>query len=447
MDANRFDALTRSLTARLTRRTGLGLLGAFGLGARVDLEGIDAKKKKKKKKKKKPPCTVSSSGTATTTSLTATFKDLSLTSSDTIQHAGGGLTSTTVIRQKRALVLQMTASVQPGGLGTIEVLYGKVYKGIALADLTTDGQTVSGTVDGRAIVPFAASAQAADFQFQDGQPAPQISLSPKLNQQLTQLYAKAEAQAGACSGVSAQLHESRLCITCVAGCAAAATLALLGAKKGCAAASLICVFGAPACFAGCMVVALVATGLAAEVCVDACARNPCCAVPCHKTNGDPFCCEGGETCLRPGVCCRAGQTPCGGRNCCPSPDRCVAGGECCLHPNFPCGQNCCGPFSGICCNGVCCNGACINGSCCAPPSRHCGNDNVCCPSDRDCCNGSCCPPGQICFNNQCITPDPCPGANLCAGQCCPQGRVCCNGVCCVQGKVCCAGVCVDICVR
>jgi hypothetical protein len=450
MDASRFDSLTRSLTARLTRRGGLGLLGALGLGARIDLAGIDAKKKKKKKKKKKPPCTVSSNGTATTTSLTATVKDLSLTTTDTSQHAGGGLTSTTVIRQKRALVLQMNASVQPGGLGTVEILYGKAYKGIARANLTSDGQTVSGTIDGRAIVPFAASAQPTSIQFQDGQPAPTMSLSPKLYRLLTQLYTKAEAQAGACSGVSAELHTSRLCLTCVGGCGGGATLCLFGAKKACAAASVLCVFGAPACFAGCMAVGLVTCGLSAEVCVDICARNPCCAVPCHHTNGDPFCCEGGQTCLRPGVCCGAGQTPCGGRNCCPSPDRCVAGGECCLHPNFPCGQNCCGPFSGICCNGVCCNGVCLpNGSCCASPSRRCGNGPECCTSDRACCGDACCAAGLICVNNQCIVPDPCPGANLCAGQCCPQGRACCSGVCCAAEKVCCGtpSRCVDICVR
>src|SRR5215212_1645947 len=390
MDASRFDDLTRSLSARVTRRSGLGLLGALGLGARVDLAGIDAKKKKKKRKKKKtPPCTMSNSGTATTANLKVALKDLSLTSSDTIQHAGGGLTSTTVIRQGRALVLQMTASFQGDGLGTIEIVYGKAYKGIARANFTSDGETVSGTVDGRAIVPFAASTQPTSIQFQDGQPAPNMSLSPTLNRQLTQLYAKAAAQAEVCSGVSAQLHDSRLCLTCVAGCAAAAVLALKGSVAGCTAASALCLFGAPACFAGCMAVALVATGLGAEVCVDICARNPCCAVPCHHTNGDPFCCEEGETCLRPGVCCRAGLTPCGGQDCCPSPDRCVRG-TCCLHPNFVCGSTCVGPFTTCCGGTTVCNGTCIGSSCCASPSRPCGTGTECCTSDRACCGDKCC---------------------------------------------------------
>jgi hypothetical protein len=446
MDASRFDALTRSLTARLTRRGCLGLLGALGLGAHVDVEGIDAKKKKKKKKKKKPPCTVSNSGTATTTSLTVTHKDLSLTTTDTIPRGAGALTSTTIIRQKRTLVLQITASSQGNGLAAIEILYGKVYKGIARADLTTDGQTVSGSVDGRAIVPFSASAQPQDFQFQDGLPATSATLSPKLNQQLAQLYAKAAAQAEGCTGVSAQRHESLECFSCLGGCAAGMTLCALKIKGPCAAASAVCVFAAPACFAACFVVAFAACGLVSVGCVDICSRGPCCAVPCHHTNGDDFCCEEGQTCLRPGACCGAGQTPCGGQECCPSADRCVRG-ACCLHPNFVCGSTCVGPFTTCCGGTTVCNGTCIGSSCCASPSRPCGTGNECCTSDRVCCGNACCASGRICVNNQCIVPDPCPGSNLCGGQCCPQGRICCFGVCCVQDKVCCGGQgCVDICI-
>jgi hypothetical protein len=434
MDASRFDALTKSLTARLTRRTGLGLLGAFGLSARVDLAGIDAKKRgKKKNKKKKPKCTVSNSGTATTTSFTVTNKDLSLTSTDTIQHAGGALTSTTVIRQKRAQVLQMTASFQGDGLGTIELLYGKGYKGIARAVLTSDGTTVSGTVDGRAIVPFAASTQPTSLQFQDGQPAPTLSLSPKLNRQLTQLNAKAAAQAQTCSGVSAQLHESRLCLSCVAGCAVTATLALKAAAAGCAAASALCVFAAPACFAGCMAVALVTVGLAAEVCVDLCARNPCCAVPCHHTNGDPFCCEEGETCLRPGACCRAGLTPCGGETCCPSPDRCLRG-ACCLHPDFVCGSTCVGPFT-TCCGGttVCTNGVCIGNSCCTG-GYNCGG--FCCQNANRCCNNVCCQPGQVCDSVTGACSANCAFRCGPSNECCQTGDVCCGGIHCQPRAVC-----------
>lgn len=435
MDADRFDRLTRSLTSRLTRRRGLGLLGAVGLGSLVAPAHVDAKKKKKKKKKPQPACKVSKSATATTTTLNVSHKDLSLTTTERLpQNAGEALTSATIVRHKRALLLETRLSIGDGGRIEVVLVYGSAFTGIKRAELSTNGTTVTGTVDGRAIVPFSASAEPAPFQFQDGQPAPNMSLSDDLTQQLAQLYARAEAQAEQCaestaerrSGVGVERHDSLRCLGCHATCAGAFLYCGSKIKGACAAAAAACLIGAPACFAACAVLGGAACVAAALTCSHLCAESGlCCAVPCGSTESTVTCCEEGETCLRPGACCRAGQTPCHGQNCCPSADRCLPGGACCLHPNFPCGQNCCGPFSGICCNGVCCNGECVNNTCCLPPSQRCGN--TCCATT--CCNNVCCPAGQACHptTRQC--------AVLCAaneeycpalGRCCGVGRTCCQ---------------------
>lgn len=51
MDSDQFDALVTRLSSTLTRRTGLGLIGALGATSAGFVSGTDAKKRKKKKKK------------------------------------------------------------------------------------------------------------------------------------------------------------------------------------------------------------------------------------------------------------------------------------------------------------------------------------------------------------------------------------------------------------
>src|SRR4029078_4627390 len=95
-------------------------------------------------------------------------------------------TSTTTIREAQTLVLQTT--IPPGkGLPTrIHTSYGPAFTGVKEVGFTSNGTTVSGSIDGRAIVPFPASAVPEMLQFQDGQPAPASSVSPTILQQLGQ---------------------------------------------------------------------------------------------------------------------------------------------------------------------------------------------------------------------------------------------------------------------
>ena len=56
MDSPQFDAMVTRLSAQLTRRRSLGLLGACGAAGAGFVTDAEARKKKKKKKKKKTTC-------------------------------------------------------------------------------------------------------------------------------------------------------------------------------------------------------------------------------------------------------------------------------------------------------------------------------------------------------------------------------------------------------
>ena len=451
MDGSQFDRLTRRLAGALSRRWALGAGLSGALGALFNLGDAEAKQKKKKGKGKKKKgknknkkgqpgaaaCTVNGSGTETSTDLTVTAKDLTLNSSERLEHETGALVSTTTISQKQTVLAQTTTRFERNGITRTEILYGGAYQGISRIEFISDGSTTSGTIDGRAIIPFPTGASLEGLQFQDGQPAPRMSGNEQLDQQVSQLYALAAAQAGSCavpksnggSGGIARRHTSVECLSCLGSCAAEATVCAIEAKGPCAAVAALCLWGAPACFAGCYAAAFALCGLAALACTDICARGPCCAVACHQSNGDTFCCEEGQTCLRPGACCPAGLTPCGGQNCCTSGETCLPDGSCCPSGRA-CGQTCCGPLT-PCCGGRCCGGICNGNTCCDAGTLPCGSgccdgtccNGSCCPSGRQCCNGTCCQSGFACLNNQCV-------------QVCNAGEVPCGTTCCTGGRSC-----------
>lgn len=439
MDAKRFDHLTQVLAARLTRRHGLGLLGALGLATAAPSRETGAKKPRKKKKKKAPArCTVSQNAASVTT-IVASYKGLSLS---VVERAPANPTeahtSVTTVREKRALVLEITQTFGSGISTRIQTRYGSAFQGFAESDLTTDGVTVSGTIDGRAIVPFAVNAAPDTVEFQDGQPAPEATIRNGLVPQLTKLFAQGEKAATACgrsraarSGdVAAEDAFSPKCLLCKGGCSSTVASCLQGASGLCTAALGVPFLGLALYAACCAAKFPICTKVGLE-CLDGCRESrTCCPVECGN-QPDWTCCEEGQICLVAGDigtfrCCRAGLTPCHGQNCCPSPQRCMPNGACCIHPDFPCGQNCCGPFTDNCCNGVCCFGECLNGQCCARPSQRCGNS--CCANA--CCNNVCCAAGEACH----------PTTGQCAVLCppnqdfCPTGG---NGTCCSEIQDCC----------
>lgn len=457
MDGQRFDELTLRFSAFLSRRRLGAALAVLGLGARLGRPDVaDAKKKKRKKSGKKKrkksgtppgpppgaPCQVSQGGDATVTTLAVATATLSLTTVERLPlDPTLAQTSTTTIRQAQTLVLQTTITSGKGQPTRIHTSYGPAFIGVKEVDFTSNGTTVSGSIDGRAIVPFPASAVPEMLQFQDGQPAPASSVSPTILQQLGQIYALAETTVARCvpAAASAQgadvgaensASTSFKCLSCKGVCLAGSGACGYELAEGCTALAALCLFGAGACLAACLAVGAVGCTAAGLTCLDLCRdASFCCPVACGS-EPDATCCDAGQTCLRPGNvatyrCCLAGETPCGGKNCCASPDRCMADGFCCNHPNIPCGQTCCGPLS-RCCNGVCCRGVCAgDGSCCESPGVPCGRG--CCSTD--CCNNSaCCPPGQNCNQaGQCAVL--CPSTHTyCrpSGECCAPGSECCN---------------------
>jgi hypothetical protein len=55
VESDRFDALTERLAGSLSRRRGVSLIGALGIGGMAVLQEADARKKKKRKKKRNKP--------------------------------------------------------------------------------------------------------------------------------------------------------------------------------------------------------------------------------------------------------------------------------------------------------------------------------------------------------------------------------------------------------
>lgn len=395
----------------------------------------------------------------------------------------GCTTDRTSISFAGASVMEIDSRRDEAGLTppitVVSIRFGKAITGMKEVLLTTDGKVLHGEFDGRAILPFAIGADPATMKFQDGKPAPKVSIQPGTQLALQTIFAKAEQDALHCrsseqtrpvsglpvapdadppdTGRSDDTYGTTSCRNCLGACVALGIAAGIGAAVCCAAT-----FGL-AC-AACVAAAAAATAF----CIHQCQTSTdCCPVPC----GEVACCFGGDSCLDPnrGVCCGPGLVPCHSRECCGESDDCLPNGTCCPQGQAVCNQGtvCCQPgqacsTEGICCtqfqpnvlpvscNGVCCaadevckdgvaccpaldpicntslgpmccrGGACdSNGNCCGPPSHVCGG--VCCPPFNKCCGNTCCD-----INAQCIDGACCPQSQACGNICCPAGQPCQN---------------------
>jgi hypothetical protein len=461
MDAKRFDQFARGLGQRLSRRRFPVLGAAVALiwpvladdGLTDIAEGKKGKKGKKCKGKNKKKCkgkdkpkgaqcrTSQSSGVVTTT-ISFSQKPFSLSNVDkTPLDPRVPRTSTTTIRQNSTLLLETQSTVHPDGPIEVRVTYGKVYQGIAEALLTVNGGMISGTVDGRALVPFPATETPDTLQFQDGQPAPETTVNQKLHEAMTKFLGQAKVDGGKCVATTdrkgrdarPRSHDDVGCLFCKGKCAAAdfaCGKAILGTCAGFA--TSIPIFGGV--ISGVCIAIETANCIDRHTdCMDDCrSSKDCCPVQCG-TLGDLSCCHANEQCLTFGTgmgqCCAPGETACHEQNCCKPGETCMPGGTCC--PRVPCGSQCCGAFDS-CCGGQCCTGICNGSVCCTGNESPCGSDccngtccnNTCCPSGRICCNGACCASGQSCVNGTCATvcrPDQ---------EYCAEIGVCCDARCC-----------------
>jgi len=342
--------------------------------------------------------------------------------------------------------------------------YGSLVPGFTSTMLVVENETLSGTVNGRAIVPMpVAQADPSMVRFEDGEPPPDSGIDPDIDAALPELFELASSAAqkcvemsGAAEGGSAVVDKrgdrghvslpafSSGCIKCKGGCAAGQVACALGGFS-CATlgwpANIICIaIEETSCLAAYL------------TCISACKATgaPCCPVGCGGG-----CCEDQETCINPAerLCCGPGQSTCLGTECCDSVEVCIDSGPIagtCCDPMNHCGDACCKPTDAclpevsLCCSAEqtpcvdkCCDTAgCIDtgpnpGTCCEPENI-CGTSccdeldscvaslSLCCGFNSPACGNKCCGTGESCLpGNNC-----CPNNRVCAGICCQEGSGC-----------------------
>lgn len=457
MDANRFDRLTRLFVRDSSRRSVIWFSTSGLVASLLGVTDAEAKKRKKRKKKKckRPPCgpcTVSADGASLV--VVSKLKKKPLRLQQHTNFASGA--RQTDITFKGKSVLQITYEIAPPGMNAT-VTYGAAFSGINQARFSSDGVTITGDIDGRAIAPLPANAGPGQIVFADGGPPLAVQGDAKLVQAIQGLFSKAAAQAGACQlPIERSAKSAKSTFDCAKSHAVCLKEAAECEKSVIEAATSACnivpLFGPIVC-------GVVGTGYCAERCAT-CIRKAkygptCCPVRCGGDvedlfGPDPLCCNGGETCVDPnsnraGGCCAAGMTGCGGE-CCPA-GSCTNGFCCRTGVGSICGNQCCGPFD-TCCGGRCCTGVCNGNICCVGNELPCGSgccngtccNGSCCPSGQVCCNGVCCPSGYACQSNQCVQVCS-PGQIPCAGACCSGGQQCYR---CPNGaQVCRSGPCIN----
>ncbi len=464
MDATRFDHLTRTCGALITRRRGLGMLAALGFG--IPADQAEARKRKKQKKRKKgaaAKCMVRPDGPAATSTITVRHKKLTLTATDQLpSNPGDPQRSTTTVRRGDTLLLKIEASIGAFDAG-LDITYGAGFSGIEQANLVIEqgpsGPFIYGTIDGREFESFVGDPPQT-LEFADGLPAPEMTVNKAVASQLKEIFAKARAQRIRCAATDGPARRAdvgkedaaeRECAICKGACLLASSQCGWAAASGCS-PSLAIPFAGPGIYGFCLASALAACIAASVSCLGTCRESRACCPEQCGTLPDWSCCFGGEKCLTWGTgfgeCCAVGYTPCHEKNCCAPLETCRDDGVCCPAGTRPCaGKTCCNATDVCMPNGTCCpadreicGGVCCSTACCR---------NVCCPAGQSCSptTGECavvCNPNldQRPCPNQPGYPACCTGNTTCcqSGDCCLGGWKCCPGSeegCCAPGQECC----------
>jgi len=399
----------------------------------------------------------------------------------------------------RGQLFLRTTTQTSNGSHVTDVVYGAAFHGVHHAVITTaDGETFSGSIDGRTFLPFRKGDAYTSMRFTDGQPFPEISVDPAAQHAIETLRSSSASCAGQpptpVSGSAGELvmgyqnpgHTSdaagtSLCFACQDACIDGFGICAFGVATGCTAAGPF--------YGICVAIGLGVCGLIAIACEVTCNFTACCPVACGSG-----CCLNGESCLDPSahLCCDQGTTGCHAgngtneENCCKPGDVCILDGSCCQGDHTCRGNElCCAPDE-LCgtdstgtqtcllcpaqqqCFGTCCPSgeSCIqsSGNCCPITSARCGGH--CCPgpsysctgaSGSDCCSDSvacgtlCCGTGQVCLDATTNTCGVCPANEaIChppsgLDVCCAPGRVCDSQGCCAGNQLLCGNppVCTD----
>ena len=356
--------------------------------------------------------------------------------------------------------------------------------------LTSDGKTISGRINGRAIIPFAISSNPKAPRFADGRPAPTVHGSRDIAEAVTAAFKRAATDTKKCvppatsrrtrarrtSGpfelaqvdeTWAGAEDSPGCQDCQNGCTSTFNTCAAAAEIG-AASSCWWSFGIGCAAAA---AALFACGQAEGSCTTNCSYSyACCPVQCQHNVDPDFgpsqCCSANLTCVDPvnGWCCPTGDKLTSNGICCP-PSLSVCKGVCCAK-----GQVC--STQGICCKQlhfntqpVSCNGqCCAAGQGCAPSAASYPNAKsepaTCCPS-HDIRHGKCCSGvstgrarwcGDLCCTGPCDAAGTgcaalCLSGIPCGSKCCGPGYICadaktstCKKKACAHGQYACSDI-------
>jgi len=304
---------------------------------------------------------------------------VSRTDTTAVQADGSLVTNVTIALNGASALHQTFSGPDAAGVVTETIDYGTGFHGISHAQFSSDGSTVIGTVDGRALSPiaFASASDPSAFHFADGGAPPPSSIDPGVIEAASAI-SNALAAPTACGGspmTALDLKPQGLpagqpfapahvaffpsCDDCLGTCKASYEENGAGLGAGCIGTAFIPVVG-PFVAGACALVAGYGLDTAYQHCTGTC-RDPghdCCPQRC--TQG---CCNSSDTCVNnglPALCCDAGLEVCSG----PSGNNCVdAAKATCLPSGLACPSG--NPICGSGADQVCCLGIC-NGSACVP---------------------------------------------------------------------------------
>lgn len=323
-----------------------------------------------------------SSGPNTSVTGSVEVGGVVVTRSDTTtpQDDGSILTTMTITRGGTTMLQETFTGLSASGTMTID--YGAGFHGISHAEFDTDGTTITGTIDGRAIAPIpnTASTDPSALHFADGSALPTVTTDPGVLDQLSALSnAFASGAPAACgSGPAAP----PVVITPLSGAAFVpghTTTDFPGCSNCLNIAKGVYVGCYTAAVGGCTGLALatgpfafITGGVCASAAIYACdevyqASTGTCRDPGHEccpTRCTQGCCGATETCVGaelPALCCDAGLQACHG----PQGNNCVDTSKAvCLASGLGCplGAEVCGSgTAAVCCLGTCDGSQCVLG--------------------------------------------------------------------------------------
>jgi hypothetical protein len=320
----------------------------------------------------------------------------------------------------------VSVDVAADGKGqTATARFGKAFSGMRQMVLATvDGETLSGTLDGRPLKPFARKDPPSAFA--DGSPLPKVSIDDTVQRELAAFLKAMETAPHTCKSTASSnrplfadavpFHHYNpengdACLACEGVCIAITAWGVAATAALCAGTG----YGYGACITAGILFSFVGGRACRATCLTA-RPGPCCPSDC----GNGTCCASGDTCGGPAppngftpdtgpMCCPADHPQTCGRVCCrdASHDRCNLNTSTCCPVGSPCCQPNTTPCGTQCCLGRGCNLS--TGQCCALGQATCG---TCGANGQPCCTrGTACGAGSTCSSGTC-RPCPSPPASV-----------------------------------